>query len=369
MVVEERSKHQHVGEVHPPRFRLHLPWVILILGVTLSIFAYFSVRSWEEGVVRTSFSILSAGHAASVNLELTRHLDASDALLGLYDVSQRVDRQQFDRFGVTILARHNDIQALMWVPRVKPTERSSLIEQAEQDGLKDFRIHDVNGRDASGPVTPQADYFPILYVQPMQENSNLLGIDLMANPTYRGLLETARDTGHVEFSAPVQANLKVKESLGNCILLVQAIYQKGANLETMAGRREGLEGFILQLFRIDDLIAEALSESAVLGLDISVVYGGNSHELQRKNYHSSVPPEGQDIVSSPHNVTRSTSALKLRVRMDYLGKSWALVFTPTPRFWSNYQPWTSLVVLAAGVLISLLLAISSLMLSRRSIRT
>ena len=362
MVVGERKKNHHDEKARPARPRRYLPWVILAIGVPLSIAAYFSVKDWEKAVTRTDFEILSASHSAAVYNELARHLDASEALLGLYDVSPQVDRRQFAQFTATLIAKHNDIQALMWAPRVSTTQRTALVQQAAQNGFMNFHIRDVNGNVAPVAATSPTDYFPIYYVQPEKQNDDLLGVDLMADPNYHAMLETARDTGQMAVSPPVQLNLKLESRMGNGVLLAQAVYQRDANLETVAGRRAGLEGYMLQLFRIGDLIEEALKESAVLGLDISVVYGKNPGDLQRNYFHSSASRTDHIIDSLSRD---STSGLQLRTPLEGLGKSWGLMFTPAPRFWSNHQMWTSWAVLATGLLLTLLLATFASMLSRR----
>jgi CHASE1-domain containing sensor protein len=309
--------------------------------------------------------MLSASHAAAIGNELTRHLDASEALVGLYAVSQHVDRRQFDQFAADVLASHTDIQALMWAPRVTAADRPVLARQAAQDGLTGFSIHDINGGDTTMSAAASAEYVPILYVQPMNQNESLVGTDLMADPNYHDLLETACDTGHITVSAPLQLNLKTADGVGNGVLLVHAVYYPDANLETVAGRRTGLKGYVLQLFRIGDLIEEALRESAVLGLDISVVYGQDPDKLQRNYFHSSLSRNNYQISSFLSNFTGSAGGMELRTPLDGLGKSWALMFTPAPRFWSNHPMWTAWAVLTAGLLLSLLLAAIVRLLSQR----
>ena len=368
MVVGERNNNQHIASVRPSRLRLYSPWVILTVGVLLSLVTFFSVRNWEKAVVHIDFEMLSASHAAAISNELTRHLDASDALVGLFAVSQHIERRQFDQFASNLLARHSDIQALMWAPRVTAAERPVLARQAEQDGLMNFRIHNINDGDTAMSATAAEQYIPIVYVQPMKQNDSLIGVDLMADPNYHDLLETACDTGQITVSAPLQLNLKTTDSVGNGVLLVRAVYEPGANLETVAGRRAGLGGYVLQLFRIGDLIEEALRESAVLGLDISVVYGRDPDKLQRNYFHSSLSHNNHDLSSFMRNVTGSGGGLELRTPLYDLGKSWALMFTPAPRFWSNHPMWTSWAVLAAGLLLSLLFAAIPWLSSRQSHR-
>ena len=365
MAVGERNKNQLIESARPSRLSQYFPWMILVVGVLLSLLAFFSVKKWEKSVVHIDFEMLSASHAAAIGNELTRHLDASEALVGLYAVSQHVDRRQFDQFATKVLASHTDIQALMWAPYVSAAERPVLARRAEQDGLMNFRIHDLNGGDAYISATAPEEYVPILYVHPMTQNDGLVGIDLMADPDYHGLLETACDTGHMAVSAPLQLNLKTADSVGNGVLLVHAVYYPDANLETVAGRRAGLKGYVLQLFRIGDLIEEALRESAVLGLDISVVYGRDPDKLQRNYFHSSLSRNNYQISSFFSDFTDSGGGLELRTPLDDMGKSWALMFTPTPRFWSNHPMWTAWAVLVAGLLSSLLLAAIAWLLSRR----
>lgn len=367
MVVGERKHNQSAGTVKAYRFRLFLCWMILVIGTILSVVAFQSVKTREIGHLHTDFDVLSASHAAAVANELNRHLDVTNVLAGLFDVSKGVDRLQFDMFAKTLLESHKDIQALMWVPRVGAAERAAFEGQAAQLGLANFRIHDLSGGDVPAAVSP-TDYFPVYYLQPLQPNEELLGADLMADDNTRDFLEEARDTGQLTVSPPVHLNLKVGDSMGNGVLLARAIYQQGANLETVAGRRAGLEGFVLQLFRMGDLIEEGLRESAVLGLNISVVYDRDPNARERQYFHSSAARNDHDIHLSQSDGKDATADLHLRTPLDALGKQWGLLFTPAPRFWLNHPMWMSWVVLGGGMLISALLAVGLLLWSRLSLR-
>src|SRR3569623_560977 len=64
------------------RTRRLLPWMILSIGMILSIVSFFLVRDWEEAIIRADFEVLASTHAASLHRELSRHIDASAALVG-----------------------------------------------------------------------------------------------------------------------------------------------------------------------------------------------------------------------------------------------------------------------------------------------
>jgi len=363
MAVAERNQRPQTNKAMQPAQRGYLPWVILTIGISLSIVAFVQTKDWEQSVTHTDFEILSASHSAAVYNELSRHLDASAALLGLFDVSSQIDRRQFTQFTTMLMANHSDVQALMWAPRVAANQRADLAQRAAEDGFMNFHIHDVGGNAMADTTSAPTDLSPIYYVYPEKSNDELLGFDLMSDPAYRGLLETARDSGQLTVSPPVQLNLKSGDRMGNGILLVQAAYLPDADLETVAGRRAGLRGYVLQLFRIGDLIEEALRESAVLGLDISVVYGKDADDASRNYFHSSA--------SRPNHIVDPTSqtpanGLQLHIPLDALGKSWGLMFTPAPRFWSNHQMWTAWMVLAAGLLLTICLTTTAILLGRRT---
>jgi len=365
MDTAERNQQPQNRAIQPTQ-RGYLPWIILIIGVSLSIVAFVQTKDWEQSVTHTDFEVLSAGHSAAVYNELSRHLDASAALLGLFDVSSQIDRRQFTQFTKMLMANHSDFQALMWAPRVAASQRADLAQKAAEDGFMNFHIHDVDGNAMVDTTTTPTELSPIYYVYPEKSNEELLGFDLMSDPAYRGLLESARDSGQLTVSPPVQLDLKSGNGMGNGVLLIQAVYLPDTNLETVAGRRDGLRGYILQLFRIGDLIEEALRESAVLGLDISVVYGKDADETRLNYFHSSASRPDHIMDPSSRN---PADGLRLRIPLDALGKSWGLMFTPAPRFWSNHQMWTSWAVLASGLLLTFCLTTMAILLGRRTAQT
>ena len=67
MVVGERHNNLHIESPRPSRLRLYLPWVILTVGILLSLLAFFSVKNWEKAVVHIDFEMLSASHAAAIS--------------------------------------------------------------------------------------------------------------------------------------------------------------------------------------------------------------------------------------------------------------------------------------------------------------
>lgn len=294
--------------------------------------------------------------------ELIRHTDSSIALAGLYDASQEVDRQEFHDFVTGILKQHNDVHALLWVPRVAAAQRDGLERQAVREGLRDFHVREFG----SSTLGERPEYFPSFYLEPLASNTDLLGFDLMLDPAYRAVLEVARDTGEVVGSEPI--HVATEQGLEYGILLGRAVYQKGMALNTLAQRRAALQGFVLQLFRVGDFIHEALKESAVLGLDLGIYYEKTPGDPQRIYFHSSRSREEATPSFAPGRVAENSQGLVWRTSLGVVDRPWELVMTPAPKFWASHPIWRSWVVSGTGLSISILLGAYLLALSRQSRR-
>ena len=352
------------------RLRLYAPWLILGVGMTLSLIACFLVRNWEEAIISADFRMFAATHAAAIHREVIRRFDVSSAMVGLYDASKQVDRGEFRQYAHEILSHHPDIQAIMWVPRVPVSELGRIRQRAVRDGLENFRVREPNsiGLGLSAAHGGHSDYFPVYYVQPEASNSDLMGADLMADSVYRGVLERARDSGKAVASSPFRLQSGQAGSYG--VLLAQAVYKRGARPPTVSERQAALRGFVLQLFPIADFVRESMLDDGIAGLNLSVYYGMRPTAPQLIYYQpSSVSHGGQDIAAALRKITDYATNLKWHTSLKLLGNPWKLVFTPAPQFWATHPIWRSWTVLVMGLLMSILLGTYSFRLSRQSIRS
>lgn len=336
------------------RSRRYLPWVILSVGVALSIIAFFLVRDWEEAIVRADFKLLARTHAASVYREMSRHLDASAALTGLYDASHEVDPDEFQRFTMGLLQQHADIQAIMWAPAVPAADLPKWLQRANEAGNPNFKIIDHDARGQIIPAAARNIYFPVFYLEPMRGNRGLLGLDVMAGPTYRAVLEEARDSGKVTASGPIPLAEK-NDDYG--LLLANALYKKKMSLDTVEQRRTALEGFVLQLFRVKAFLNDAIEDGAALGLDTRMVYDTGTGDRNNVASHRG----DIAVLSSP-----LASSLIWRSPLGISDTRWEVVSTPALHFWESHPIWRSWAVSAVGTLLSIYIGLYLSTLSRQT---
>lgn len=346
------------------RTRRLLPWMILSIGMILSIVAFFLVRDWEEAIIRADFEVLASTHAASLHRELSRHIDASAALVGLFDASQDVERHEFHQFAKGLLKQHSDIQAIMWTPLVAAAAAPELQRQAAVDGLADFQIVESDSHGAVWPAAPRDVYFPAFYVEPMVGNEALLGRDIMTEPAYRDILVSARDSGGTTMSGPIALTYGKEIEYG--VLLARPLYAKKGELPaTVAERRAHLQGFVLQIFHIGQFIEEALQGGADLGLNAFISYR-DADGAARPIYMHVFRSRTNDAATTA--LPLSDQPLVWRGPLDKADPNWQIVFTPAPQFWATHPIWRSWAVSAVGLLLSLYIGSYLLVLARQTSR-
>src|SRR3569833_1492162 len=281
------------------RTRRNLPWIISGIGIVLSIVAIYLVRDWEEAIIRADFESLARTHTASVHRELSRHLDASAALAGLYDASQEVDPDEFERFASGLLNQHSDIQAIMWAPAV--------------------------------PAAAMPEW-----------------------------LRRARDSGMVTAAGPVRLTTDNED---HGLLLARALYHKKTPLDTVDQRRAALEGYVLQLFRVNAFLDVALKDGAALGLDTRMMYGTGASERLVYGHYSPSRHDDSAIGFSP-----IAEGLVWRSPLGISDPQWEVVSTPAPHFWKSHPIWRSWAVSAVGMLLTIYIGFYLSTLARQTSR-
>ncbi len=165
------------------------------IGLSVSIFAFSSVRRWEYERTQIDFDRRSAAIAASIQKGIDEDIGVLQSVQGLYDASREVERLEFRAFVSRALKRHPGIQALGWVPRVLAAERSAYESEARRDGLTDFRFREKDGSGGLKEAARRQHYFPVYFLEPYQENKSFLGFDLASISSCHESAVKACDTG------------------------------------------------------------------------------------------------------------------------------------------------------------------------------
>lgn len=195
-----------------------------------------------------------------LSANLQRSIDACFEVLRsigqLYGSAEWVGRQDFERFVQPVLLRHSSIQALEWLPRLQECDRPLFEQTIQAEGYPNFQVTERKADGQLTRATMRPEYFPVAYVEPLTGNELALGFDLASDAIRRTALERARDTGAIAISGRVELVQETQRQFG--FLVILPIY-RGAPGETIAERRDRLQGFLLGVFRVADVVRASLS--------------------------------------------------------------------------------------------------------------
>ena len=200
---------------------------------------------------------------------LQRSVDACFEVLRsisqLYASSEHVTRQDFQRFVQPVLARHPSIHALEWLPRLLDSDRPIFEQTLQSKGYPAFQVTERTSDGKLRRAESRSEYFPVCYVEPLQNNELALGFDLASDHTRWAALERARDTGAIAVSGRIELIQETQREFG--FLVILPIYQHGSPCNTVGDRRNHLQGFVLGVFRLADVVRSALAGLNLDNLD------------------------------------------------------------------------------------------------------
>jgi len=318
-----------------------LLWIwafLLAVGITLATFGF--VRAYEEHRAESEFRASAVQRTDLLEANIERAVGELTALGAYFDASSNIDRAAFHRLAQSILKVGSPIRALEWVPRVPEAQRSRYVQAARRDGYVSFAFTQRNLEGAMVAVAQRAEYYPVYFVEPLRGNEKALGFDLSSDAVRRAALERSKLSG--QLSATGRVNL-VQENSGQFgFLAFRPVYRSGIVPTEVSARESNLIGYVLGVFRIDDIVdtgnEETNSEVQLTLIDVDAEPGG--HLL----YPKGSDVDRADAVPVGHKVTKT---------LHVAGRSWTVVAVPRPgAFEANHYASSSILVL--GLLISAL---------------
>jgi CHASE1-domain containing sensor protein len=337
-----------------PRLLVWRQWPVVLvacLGIALSALGYYVIESWEQEKAQSGFRQRAAEVAALVQYSVDQTVDLLYAVRDLYGVTDNVDREAFRGFTQSMLARHPQIQALEWVPRVPDASRARFEEAARKDGHAGFQFTERSEQGEIVPAEQRSEYYPAYFVEPVKGNELALGFDLGSNIRRQAALALARDSGKAIATARITLVQESGEQQG--FLVFVPIYRTGAAQNTVADRRANLLGFSLGVFRIGTLIETALDHFLTpIGIDLYVLDASSNAEDRFLYSHSSPL---RDAPAKPLPREEFLTGLYATKLIQVSGRTWGILFKPaTDQFTSGR--WLGLGALGAGLLLTALLA-------------
>jgi len=335
------------------RWRRYSPMLLTIgasLGLTIGLFVV--MRQWEGSEKQAEFDYASKHYVEAIRQAIERIELTHEAIRQNYYGSPGVSRKEFSLCAEPFLARVPSLKVLQWAPRVPGADRGDFEERVQREGWPKYRIIEPDSRGQLVPAEPRDEYFPIWYAATKSGFKVRFGWDFGANPVLRKAIEKCRDTGKFVVSEPIDlSNIGINHPLVQTFL---PVYRDFQSVRTVEDRRTRLEGLLVGLCQVDDLVEYALSYvTGPQGIDVEFLDESLPAGQRVLHYHASRTRQPGDQTDE---LNPEPAGIHYTAALAFGGQRWSLVCTPAPDFFPAHAGWRSWTILAIGLVVTWLSA-------------
>ena len=317
-----------------------IPKMILILGLILSFLVYKLTTDQQKVQWEQEFRNHAQKVTSSIETKLEVNEEFLTSVISFYSASNKVDREEFKKFVTPILKRNNFIQALEWVPRVSHKNRDAFESQVKREGYPDFHFSERLKQNTMVRAGTRSEYFPVVFVEPYQGNELALGFDMASQPARLNALHQSRDSG--KFLATPKLKLVQEKESQNGILIFAPFYGVTKVSDTVEKRRENLKGFVLGVYRIENMFDAIVSSSLEPGMKL-VVFEGNETAADNLIFGES----------------RENPLFEAKQKINFYGRKWMVVMQGDAGFGTPIDRYFSFTVAGAVLLFFIFISIIS----------
>ncbi len=318
----------------PVAMTRRLPWLVLIVGIGLTVMAWQqSVSSLrEDGEHRFNHRVNELHNQLAGRVRVYEQVAREAA--SVVTAFPSVQRSEWRRFveGLRIPERYPGIIAVAYARAIPISQGASLIAAMRADGAENFRIWPEN----AGP-----ERVINVFAAPASEaNDRALGFDMMSESVRRTAIEQARASG--DPTATRAITLKIDENGGAqpAFILYQATYRADHNTATAETRNAAFTGVVLTPVRIAPLIDGLFDGSPH---DVAVeLFDTPTAAVDAPVYRSDPPGRDAPAFTAIHSVALG-------------GRHWAVRYTSRPNAPFGGQGWLPYATLLGGLALSLAL--------------
>jgi diguanylate cyclase (GGDEF)-like protein len=333
--------------------------IAMATGVVLSLVGAFAIARWEQRVANAEFEGVAETQAIILQNGMNEYISRLVALRTLFEsANEEVTRSEFETFSGRLFEQHPGMLRIAWLPRINRKERAEYEAAAINDGISGYRIKSFVD-DGNYVTAPQKDeYLPVFYsTEP--KTSLVYGLDYSLDPQRRAALERARDNDLITVlrSRLYQPKGGVRP-IG--VFVSVPIYGKGTSRTTIADRRRNLAGYIVGVFDLPLLLQSIRTTTAASPAVAVTVYHGGAAAKEAPDFSSGQPmPASREYLAK---APQWSGALNIG------DASWQVRAAPAADGPFVVYCYRALAVLAAGLVITSLLAAYLWLASRNSLQ-
>lgn len=240
---------------------------VLVFGMMLTVFAWYIDRQRVENQREAELMQQASSVESSINNQIGLYEQLLRGGSGLFKASDVVTKDEWKRYidQYDLERLYPGLTRVTYSQVVKPDEVEAYFANARQEGLPDYSI---------SPPGDRSEYVLLTFLEPFDNvAANLLGYDLLADPTRQEAVTKARDTGKVTISqrAVVAADTGIGQSAYTMYL---PIYDRNSDPKTTEERRAKLVGYVAASYRANQFFSKAIHPAKLATYSEVQVYEG-----------------------------------------------------------------------------------------------
>lgn len=343
----------------PKSFFRHRPsLLILAISILVTTLTFMKMLELEHVRLQHDFEQHSKNIVLALKDSIKNNLEILNEFGGFYSASENVTRNEFGLFSSYVFYKRSDIYMLAWCPRTPQSNLETLRNHAELEGVPNFTISQYDHRGLIVPAQTRDEYYPVFYVEPMQQNESILGLDqssyALTQSAMLKAVQVNRPQSTIVMSLPQFENEPAASRNG--IQVFAPIYQNGLPNETLEDREKNLAGFVVVALHIRRMLE-------------SVLKNINTPDLEMRIYAQGIRDKEKLIYTyNPQSAEKLISGWQTVSEVSVGGQTWKVICTSTDVFKKNNYRWEAPAVFVVGILLGFLLAIYIFSFERNRIR-
>ena len=338
------------------RLAITLPTLLMFTLTTSAVF-YEEKSSYQR--IKLDFDQRAVELKTALETSVVRHTNVLRFIGGLYASSTLVTRQEFRIFVTQSLGDFHGIQALEWSPLIQASEREAFEQGFQQDGYPNFQITE---RDDTVKTMVRAKnrpkYVPITFLEPYEGNEKALGYDFLSSEERQQALDRATDTDDLAITARVVL-VQEKESQQGLVAFLP-IYRNDLPHQTLEQRRHAISGYAVGIFRVGDVVTNALNGLNTQGLSYRLIDQSAPAAEQLLFFNTVIDP--LPLIIQEKSLFSAKKSLTSHLVFPIGGRVWRLEVAPTEGYFSA-NAW---LILLAGLVLTSLVELVALVASGRA---
>ena len=314
------------------------PLLVGLLSLAVTAWLWRHEQQTQERHLRDNFDFGLRQAASRVEQRMASYEQMLRGTRGLFEASENIARQDFSTYVDALLAGADfaGLRAIAYAPLLSGDRVEAHVATQRVTGAPGYTVSPPGDRDWVAPLT---------YIAPaIGPPSNVLGRDPMADPARRAAMLRARDAGTAIITDQVRSPGSPDAEVDAIFLMLMPVYAKAFAVDTVAARRAHLRGWVLASFRVADLMSSLYGEGTP-GLDVRV-YDGVEISDKTLMY----PPQ-------PAAEPQRRPRFEAQEYVGFAGHTWTLSVRSRPEFEQRYSNDSPRIILLAGSVLSLMLAL------------